>query len=257
MTRWLFFDIDDTLWDFKGNSLLSLQKLYENSGVLKNYFTGFESFSDAYHEINSEMWKLYAKGEISSEFLKTERFRKLLFPDSLSENDMDICRKLNHDYLYTLCRIPRCVDGAEDVLKSLSSRFMIGAVTNGFTDTQYTKIYTTGLWKYISRMVISDEIGIQKPDRRYFDYVFRSTGASPERSIVIGDNPDTDIAGALEAGIDAIYFNPYGKESSSLSRYRDAAFTENNPESSAVKDNDRKGKLLGEIKRLTDLLDIL
>lgn len=243
MKKWLFFDIDDTLWDFSNNSEIALECLYDESEMLKHRFCKFQRFADVYHDVNSEMWRRYSKGEISSDFLKTERFRQFLFPDSYSEESLAVCRSLNDRYLHILCHIPKELDGGSEVLSLLSKNYLIGGVTNGFTDTQYTKIYTTGLWRYIQRMIISDEIGIQKPDKRFFDYALESTGALREESVVIGDNPSTDVCGALEAGIDAVFFNPYNKDASELKEY--------------WKEPVGKGRLLGEIESLRELPTLL
>lgn len=246
MIKWLFFDIDDTLWDFKRNSMISLSRLFETISLLKERFDSFESFSSEYHKHNGILWQRHSAGEITSEFLKTERFRLTLFPDKKNEEILKVCRELNDDYLYRLCRIPNEIPYAEEVLATLSKHYLIGAVTNGFTDTQYTKIYTTGLWRYITRMIISDEIGVQKPSKEFFDYVFMSTGAFPEESVVIGDNPVTDIEGAIKSGIDTVFFNPYGIKVDLLDKYKENAHKE-----------EGEGRLLAEISDLRELQGIL
>ena len=118
---------------------------------------------------------------------------------------------VNDRYLWLLGECNTPVEGAGDILESLSRRFLIGVLTNGFTEVQYRKLNSTGLDRYIQRMVISDEIGIQKPDPRIFRYAEQETGAEPSTTIMIGDNPDNDIRGAINAGWRAIYLDRKSK----------------------------------------------
>lgn len=173
-------------------------------------FDSFESFSDTYHANNTPLWEKYAAGSIGSDFLKTERFRLTLFPESHSKEDIELCENINRIYLDTLCAGTRVVDNAIDTLKILSKSYLIGIISNGFMDTQYKKLYNTGLDRYVARLVISDEIDVRKPDPEIFHYTMAETGATPDRSIMVGDNLKTDIKGALDAGLDAVYFNPEG-----------------------------------------------
>ena len=120
-------------------------------------------------------------------------------------------RKLNDRYLWLLGECDASVEGAKELLDELSRKYLIGVLTNGFIEVQYRKLRSTGLDRYIQRMVISDEIGIQKPDSRLFRYAEQATGATPESTIMIGDNPDNDIRGAIDAGWSAIYLDRKGK----------------------------------------------
>lgn len=212
--RWIFFDIDDTLWDFEANSLVSLSLSYNSSNILRNVFPNEASFIDAYHVINSALWNDFNKGLITTDFLKTERFRKLLFPkiapEVTTDAQMKVCRDLCAGYLEFLGQQTRLVDNAEETLTLLQPHFCIGALTNGFREIQYRKIYNTNLWKYIQRMVINDETPWHKPEKELYVYAQNAVGASPDEILMVGDNPDTDIRGALNAGWHAILFNKSG-----------------------------------------------
>ena len=153
------------------------------------------------------MWQLHESGQISAEFLKSERFRLTIAPDRHDDEILNESRRLNDRYLWLLGECDTPVVGAKELLDKLSRSHLIAILTNGFTEAQYRKLRSTGLDRYIQRMVISDEIGIQKPDPRIFRYAEMATGATPESAIMIGDNPDNDIQGALDAGWNAIYFD--------------------------------------------------
>lgn len=207
--RWVFFDLDDTLWDFAANSLKSLRHVFDNFQVVSDTFGSFNDFIDVYHVHNSKMWELHAQGKVSSGFLKTERWRLTLFPGRPRGETDGICSAVNDAYLDCLATQPGMGKDTAEALAFLSKVFMIGVISNGFTDTQYKKLSCSGLWRFVARTIISDEIGIQKPDRRIFDYALRETGAASV-PVMVGDNPDTDVAGALKAGWKAIWFNRSG-----------------------------------------------
>lgn len=205
--NWIFFDLDDTLFDFSKSSIISLRRLWEEEDCIRIKFDSAEEFIDEYHIHNSKMWELHESGIISSEFLKEERFRLTIAPDTDTEEIRKISGMLNDRYLFLLGECPYFRDGAIETLQRLSSRYLIGVLTNGFTEVQYRKLRSTGLDRFIQRMIISDEIGVQKPDARLFRYAERETGASPGNIIMVGDNPLNDIQGALNAGWHAIYYD--------------------------------------------------
>ncbi|MBD5356221.1 MAG: noncanonical pyrimidine nucleotidase, YjjG family [Bacteroides sp.] len=206
---WLFFDLDDTLWDFSRNSLESLHNVFEKFKEINSRFPSFNDFLTLYRLHNSVLWKDFAEGKISSESLKSERWRLTLFPDSDPAATPEICRAIDKEYLRCLACQPHVIDGAFPMLEALSKDYMIAVLSNGFIDTQYLKLKYSGLWKYIARAVVSDEAGYQKPDPRLYEYAVNATGAIGT-PVMIGDNPDTDILGALLAGWKTIWLNPCG-----------------------------------------------
>lgn len=208
---WIFFDLDDTLWDFAANSLRSLEYIYNEYAVVRDKFPSYSRFLEVYHIHNSKMWEEFAKGNVSSDFIKTERWRATLFPDTSYGNPPSECATINDAYLSKLATFPHTPDGVIPLLEKLVKSKMIGIISNGFADTQYRKLNSSGLWKYVSRVIVSDEIGIQKPDPRLFDYAISETGATGI-PVMVGDNPNTDIIGALLAGWKAIWYNPSNKQ---------------------------------------------
>lgn len=215
--KWIFFDLDDTLFDFTTASFISLCRLWDESPEIRARFDTTEAFLDEYHIHNKLMWKLHESGLITADFLKGERFRLTVAPERDDEATIMAMRRLNDRYLWLLGECDTPVEGARELLDHLSRKYLIGVLTNGFTEAQYRKLRSTGLDRYIQRMVISDEIGIQKPDSRIFRYAEQATGATPETTLMIGDNPDNDIRGALDAGWHAIYFDRKSKPFSSPS----------------------------------------
>lgn len=209
--NWIFFDLDDTLWDFEGNSMRSLHHAYNSFPISREKFSSFDDFSNVYHIHNSRLWKELSEGKVSTEFLRTERWRATLFPEVSTEDPPGICEIINNAYLSKLSSLPHVVKGAEEILAKLTKENLVAVISNGFTDTQYEKLHNSGLWRFITRVIISDETGIQKPNKGIFDYAIEETGATGF-PVMIGDNPDTDIIGALNAGWKAIWFNPGCKD---------------------------------------------
>lgn len=215
--KWIFFDLDDTLFDFSSASMRSLRQLYDESSEIRCRFTSPEAFIDEYHIHNKLMWRLHESGRITADFLKGERFRLTLRPDRDDDVARREMRRLNDRYLWLLGECDAPVEGARDLLAVLSKNHLIGVLTNGFSEAQYRKLRSCGLDRFIQRMVISDEIGIQKPDPRLFRYAEQATGATPDSTLMVGDNPDNDIQGALDAGWSAIYLDRKGKPFDSTS----------------------------------------
>lgn len=209
--KWVFLDLDDTLWDFKTNSLEALKTIYSQNVYLHDIFADFNSFLNLYRFHNDRLWELYHHGKIDAQTLKRERFEVLLRATfDGSEAPRRACA-LNDSYLDTLSTQTAIVEGTESLLRSLAQHALIGVLSNGFINVQYKKLYRTPLWRYVQRMVISDEVGITKPNVRIFRFAELATGAESQTTLMIGDNPDADIAGAVGAGWHAIYLNRRGK----------------------------------------------
>ena len=207
--RWIFFDLDDTIWNFSANSAISLKILYEISPILRKLFPKIEEFIDIYHRHNGNLWNLYAKGEVTTAQLKLERWRRTLATRQF-EVLTAVCEELERNYLDILAQQKDMIPGVTDMLERLSKKFMLAVLSNGFSQTQYKKLRYSGLGKYITRTIVSEEIGINKPNKRLFDYAIEETGAEPP-FLMVGDNPETDVLGAMQAGWYAILYDPSGR----------------------------------------------
>ncbi|MGM9852664.1 MAG: HAD family hydrolase, partial [Muribaculaceae bacterium] len=168
---------------------------------------------DDYHVVNDELWHLYSRGEIARDVLRMERFRRPLASAGCAEAEArEMSAMLDGVYLALLGGMSGTVPGAHEVLNRLRPYYNIGILSNGFAEVQYGKMASAGLSPLIDCVVLSDEIEINKPDRRLFDYACRKAGTEAGRCLLVGDNPDTDIAGATGAGWKAVYFCPRTEE---------------------------------------------
>lgn len=200
----LLIDLDDTLWDFRRNSKIAMQEIY-NDYELNQYYDSFESFYDIYMVKNHQLWEQYAKGEITKDYLSLERF---LYPLRVVGNeDVELAKKLGKDFLYRTTMQTNLVDGAIETLEYLKAQgYILSIISNGFVEVQYTKLRRSGLIPYFANVFLSEEIGYQKPDIRFFQTVLDRLNASPSECLVIGDNFQTDIHGAQNANIRAVFY---------------------------------------------------
>lgn len=200
----MWFDLDDTVWDMTGNSDIALRALYDgDEAVRRAYGTrGFEAWSDCYHAVNARLWRAYDSGAIDRDTLRMERFAEPLQAAGLSRAEAEeASRRLDGDYLRHLGNCPGCIAGAREAVEALRvAGVPIGIVSNGFREVQYRKLRSAGLEGVFDPIVLSDDVGINKPDARFFAAACRAAGVAPGQCVIVGDNARTDIAGALDAG---------------------------------------------------------
>ncbi|MCM1450048.1 MAG: YjjG family noncanonical pyrimidine nucleotidase [Clostridiales bacterium] len=200
-----WIDLDDTLWDFKANSRIALSGLYRDY-QLSQWFDTVEHWIACYERHNHALWDLYNHAAISKDFLMTERFKRPLLEASC-DKAVELGQQFDHEYLDRLAQCTQLVDGAIELLIRLRQRgWKIGILSNGFTEVQHRKVNNSGLAPYVDYVVLSDEIGVNKPDVRLYRHAEQTASTQPDKCLMVGDNPDTDITGALAAGWQAIYF---------------------------------------------------
>lgn len=208
----ILIDLDDTLWDFRRNSKIAMQEIY-NDYELNKLYDSFESFYDVYTAKNHQLWEQYAKGEITKDYLSLERF---LYPlRVVGAEDVELAKRLGEDFLHRTTLQTNLVDGAIETLEYLKSKgYTLSIISNGFIEVQYTKLRRSGLLPYFSNVFLSEEVGYQKPDIRFFQAVLDRLSATPAECLVIGDNLQTDIQGAQNANMRAIFYNAHPEQPS-------------------------------------------
>lgn len=197
----LFFDADNTLIDFNKASKLSLKSLFTNYGISYT-----ESYINIYKEINLKCWKSFERGEIDKNELIFQRFNQFFLKIGLNEDPIIA----NTEYLRLLVEHSHLIPGALELLKILRSKYKLHIITNGFKEVQRPKFTRLGLDTYFDNIIVSDEIGMKKPEIRFFDYSLQKAG-SPNRNrvMVIGDSLSSDIKGAIQSRLQSIWYNPH------------------------------------------------
>lgn len=218
----IYIDFDDTLYDTQGNSVIALRKLYEERHW-DEIMPPFEEFDKAYVETNVEVWTKYTDGLIDRDTLIVERFRQPVMKmvkargGDTSWITPEACLEMSDRYGDIISLEPGIVDGADELLDYLTRKgYRLHLCSNGFHEVQYRKLRSSGLEKFFTSVILSEDAGINKPHKEFFDYAFQKTGAMPETTIMIGDNYRTDIVGAMNAGLDTILFNHWGVDVNSL-----------------------------------------
>ena len=205
----LFIDFDDTLYDTHGNAVIALDELFD-ALQLGRWFADPQLFYDEYWKANIDLWTRYSKGEITRDYLIVERFRRpLSFGEGLEPTEQQ-CLEASDLFLDFCSSKPGLVDGARELMDYLRQRgYKMHMCSNGFHEVQYKKLRACGLTDYFDTIVLSEDAGANKPSQAFFDYALRVTGAQKETTLMIGDNLQTDILGAMQAGLDAAFFNRF------------------------------------------------
>lgn len=200
--RHLFFDLDNTLWDFSRNSHATLMELFIK---YKLDIRVFERFYEVYNYHNDRLWSLYREKKITKEELVRERFDLAFAETGMAGLDG---LKFNQEYLRLMPEQEHLCNGARAVLEKLSPRYDMHIITNGFSEVQHKKMETSGLSIFFKRVFISEEIKYPKPSPQIFRHALKSARARKKESLMIGDSWEVDIAGAMRTGIDQVHYTP-------------------------------------------------
>jgi len=211
----IFLDWDDTIGDWTTAEHKALQEIYTTYRLNRLYST-FEDYLHAYKPYNLELWGMYGRGEVTKERLHLQRFlRPLLANDANGEDDAnDETVKLAHEIGAEFLRLTNkyfcLMPDAERVVKYLAGRYPLTIISNGFKEVQYYKFEHSGLAKYLTHTLVSEEVGINKPQPEIFRIALERNGITADEALMIGDSYSSDIAGAKAAGIDQMWIKGDG-----------------------------------------------
>lgn len=200
----IFFDLDNTLWDFNRNSYFAMQSTFENYPV-QCQGINFSTFFEVYSKHNHLLWSAYRKNKVSKKELIGKRFQQTF--DELQIQGIDPVQ-MNFLYLQEMPKQNHLNDGVLEILYYLKSkRYRLYIITNGFKEVQHKKLESSGLSPFFEKIFTSEEIKTSKPDRGIFEYAIKSANAKKKSSLMVGDDWDVDVLGALNFGIDAVHFD--------------------------------------------------
>ncbi|RDB04172.1 YjjG family noncanonical pyrimidine nucleotidase [Runella aurantiaca] len=203
----LFFDLDHTLWDFERNSSESLTDIYHGFELINHGVMSLGDFVRAFLEINTKLWDDFDHGRIAHSYIREHRFR-LVF-EALNVKNVAFGSALGEEYLKLLPQKSHLLDGAVELLEYCASKdYQLHIVTNGFDSIQASKMQSSGIHHYFQQVVTNEKAGAKKPDAQIFAYALQAADAQPHESLMIGDNWQADILGALRFGMDAAFYNP-------------------------------------------------
>ena len=204
--RHLFFDLDHTLWDFDANAKESLAELYVFFELESKFISPFEYFYTTYLKHNAILWDRFEKGYISSEELKWKRMWRTLIDFRIG--DEKLAKEMSAKFLEILPTKKKVFDYTFEILDYLKEKnYSLHLITNGFEKTQWSKLNNSALAKYFTHVITSETSNSMKPQKEIFEYALKKINGNVEECIMIGDNLNADIEGALNAGMDAIFVN--------------------------------------------------
>jgi len=196
--KWILFDADETLFHF--DAYQGLHLMFSRFGIT---FTK-QDFAQ-YQKVNKPLWDDYQNGVISATQLQNIRFQPWAEPLNLTT------QAINSAFLSAMADICALLPGAQALLDNLQGRAQLGIITNGFTELQQVRLEKTGIQDRFSVLIISEQVGVAKPDPAIFDAAFSQMNhPNKDQVLMVGDNPHSDILGGNNAGIDTCWLNVQG-----------------------------------------------
>ena len=189
--NWVLFDADETLFSF--NSYLGL------TAMLKRYGIDFtrEDY-DAFQAVNKLLWVAYQNNEITAEDIQMRRFAKLSKQTGVNQI------QLNQELMAEMAKVSKPLDGVMEMLEALYPEVKMGIITNGFTELQQQRLQNTQTERFFEMVVVSEQIGVAKPDRKVFSLM---DDLDKTKILMVGDTLASDILGGYNSGIDTCWFN--------------------------------------------------
>ncbi len=198
----IFFDLDRTLWDFETNSKTVLKLLYQEYN-LNRYFDVFPLFYKKYQVVNDTMWQQYYRKKISKEEVHLLRFYNTI------EEEQKMCEQISQEYLELSVQQTTVLPHTHEVLATLKRRgYKLHIITNGFREVQFNKLNNCKLTPFFETVSTSEDAKYHKPHIQAFLYALQQAKTVASKAAMVGDDLQTDISGAKEAGMLGIYFNP-------------------------------------------------
>lgn len=206
MYRHLFFDLDHTLWDFETNSKATLKELFVRHSLNETLTEDFDAFYKSYSYHNKRLWDRYHHGFIKQSELRWKRMWHTLL--DFKEGSETLAKQLSVDYLEVLPTKNILFPYAKEIIQYLQNKgYVLHLITNGFEEVQLNKLRNSNIHHHFTHIVTSEKANSLKPHTAIFECALQLANASKSESIMIGDNPDADIVGAHNAGLDSIYVN--------------------------------------------------
>ncbi|MBB5396297.1 YjjG family noncanonical pyrimidine nucleotidase [Mucilaginibacter sp. AK015] len=206
----IFFDLDHTIWDFDKNAEETLHELYSTYKLKDIGLHSADLFIETYTRHNHRLWAQYHLGEITKNELREERFKSTFIELGVQPNLMPA--DFEDAYVSLGPTKTNLFPHAHETLAYLQSKYTLHLISNGFKEATEMKVAGTNLAPYFKNIIISEVVGVNKPDPQIFKHAIELAGATVPESVMIGDSIEADIRGAMGVGMDAIYFNPFNLE---------------------------------------------
>jgi len=208
MIKNLLMDLDDTILDFRKAERIALTKTLNSLGIAPD-----EKSLDRYSEINLWHWKQLELGKMTREEVLFGRFEVFLNECGVNTSPKDAQDSYEHNLGIGHFFMP----GGLEAVKRLYCKYDLYIISNGTAVVQYSRLKSADIGKYFKKLFISQEIGYEKPNRLFFEAVFKAVpGMRKEESLVIGDSLTSDIRGGIGCGLKTVWFNARHKSNDTL-----------------------------------------
>ncbi|MCG2611356.1 YjjG family noncanonical pyrimidine nucleotidase [Flavobacterium sp. SM15] len=198
----IFFDLDHTLWDFERNSALTFDAIFKKHAI----DVDLDEFLKHYVPINLKYWVLFREEKINHIELRYKRLKETFdqIPHAIDLETIDL---ISEEYIRYLPTFNHLFEGAIEILEYLKPKYHLHIITNGFQEVQYGKLKNSNIEHYFSTVTNSEMAGVKKPNPKIFEFALDLANTNKESSVMVGDSFDADIEGALNIGLDAVFFN--------------------------------------------------
>ena len=204
----IFFDLDNTLWDHRGNAYSTLKEIYKRQDVKEKFNIDFEDFHQEYFTINERLWEQIRDGEIDKEYLRKHRFYDAFLFFGI--DDFDLSQTFENNFLDEILNYNDLVEGAFEILEYLYDKgYKLHILSNGFKEVTHKKCELSGIQNYFQTITSADEINIRKPQPEIYDYALKKANAKKEDSMMIGDDWIADVEGGKSFGLEVVFFDVF------------------------------------------------
>ena len=200
MIKYLLLDLDDTILDFKMAESVALSATLRQFGLEPT-----EAVRNRYHHINKAFWEALERKEVTRQQIQTGRFRQLFEEMGIDIDAVAVAERYKENLSIGHYFLP----GAEEAVKVLSEKYDLYLISNGTTTIQNSRLDSAGIRPYFKDIFISQQIGVNKPDKEYFARCFaKIDGFDPAKAMIVGDSLTSDILGGINTGITTCWVNP-------------------------------------------------
>lgn len=199
----VFFDADDTLFDYPLAERTALIACLDEFAITAEP----ETVIAAYKRHNRAVWQAFERGDTDQATLRVERFRRLAAELALPGLPLE---RIGAYYLEALARQSQLLPGALDLVRALAKKFPLALITNGIASVQNKRFAASPISAYFRSIIISEEVGMAKPDPRIFEPALQKIGVAAADVLFVGDSVTSDMAAARNAGMDFCWLNPQG-----------------------------------------------
>lgn len=199
----LLLDFDNTLLDFDTAERLAIKEAFAKIG-----YNLTPAMGERYNKINKGVWEEFEKGKWTKDEIVLLRFERMF-----SEYGVDFDPgEMNRIYIERLSTHSIPLPGALETLAALHGKYDIYVVSNGIAGVYESRLNLSGMKKYLKGSFVSETVGVGKPHKEYFDFVFGNIEEKDiNKILIVGDSLTSDIQGGINAGLDTLWLS-FGKK---------------------------------------------